>query len=172
MRVDSKITIELPNNFSAVILTKNQGLGKRFTKKQKNYFNFVNKTLTRTFFIQEGNSIGLLLIEINNKTFLVKHGTTKKTYIKRSQRDGFLNRYDFACTGRDTVNTAISQLNRIESGFIKKEQAAKSIKLLGKGYNRQLIKVAEKLNVSHQNNQGSYRRLFQNNIQIFRLTRL
>ena len=86
MRVDSKITIELPNNFSAVILTKNQGLGKRFTKKQKNYFNFVNKTLTRTFFIQKGNSIGLLLIEINNKTFLVKHGTTKKTYIKKKSK--------------------------------------------------------------------------------------
>lgn len=34
--------------------------------------------------------------------------------------DGFLNCYHFAYTGRDTANIAISQLNRIALGLIRK----------------------------------------------------
>ena len=39
---------------------------------------------------------------------------------KRKQRGGFLNRYDFANAGRDTVAQASKELERIGPGLIKK----------------------------------------------------
>ena len=39
----------------------------------------------------------------------------KRCYRKKQQTDGFLNRYNFAYTGRDTVN----QLGEIGPGIIK-----------------------------------------------------
>ena len=42
-----------------------------------------------------------------------KHPPQK--YRRRSQKDGFLNRYDFAYAGRDTVN----QVGKIAPGLIK-----------------------------------------------------
>ena len=38
---------------------------------------------------------------------------------KRKQKGGFLNRYDFAYAGRDTVNTAAKELERIGPRLIK-----------------------------------------------------
>ena len=35
------------------------------------------------------------------------------------QRGGFLNRYDFAYTGRDTINTAMKNVEKIASGLMK-----------------------------------------------------
>ena len=39
---------------------------------------------------------------------------------KRKQRGGFLNRYDFAYAGRDTVKQASKELQRIGPGLLKK----------------------------------------------------
>lgn len=39
---------------------------------------------------------------------------------RKKKIDGFLNCYHFAYTGRDTANIAISQLNRIALGLIRK----------------------------------------------------
>ena len=44
-----------------------------------------------------------------------KKRKSRRSYRKRKQRGGFLNRYDFAYAGRDTVN----QLGKIAPGVIK-----------------------------------------------------
>ena len=41
-------------------------------------------------------------------------------YRKKKQRGGFLNRYDFAYAGRDTVSQAGKELERIGPALIKK----------------------------------------------------
>ena len=41
-------------------------------------------------------------------------------YRKKKQRGSFLNRYDFAYAGRDTVSQAGKELERIGPGLIKK----------------------------------------------------
>ena len=38
---------------------------------------------------------------------------------RRCQGGGFLNRYDFAYAGRDTVNTAMKNVERIAPGLMK-----------------------------------------------------
>ena len=38
--------------------------------------------------------------------------------ISRRQKGGFLNRYDFACAGRDTVNQGIKDLDSITPKLI------------------------------------------------------
>ena len=40
-------------------------------------------------------------------------------YRRKRQRGGFLNRYDFAYAGRDTVNQASKQLNALAQDSIK-----------------------------------------------------
>ena len=42
-----------------------------------------------------------------------------RTRWRRRQRGGFLNRYDFACAGRDTVNTAMKNAERIAPELMK-----------------------------------------------------
>ena len=79
----------------------------------------------------------------------------KKTKPSGSQRGRFLNRYDFAYTGRDTTNTAISQLNRIPPGLITKirsqlDQIAdrrikQAIQQSGKEINRVALKIIKTL---------------------------
>ena len=83
----------------------------------------------KTLAVQKGQPIGFSLKKNNKKDFKIKHGATwqifrtlQKTWTlqKKKKIDGFLNCYHFAYTGRDTANIAISQLNRIALGLIRK----------------------------------------------------
>ena len=46
-----------------------------------------------------------------------RKSSSRQKYQKRTQRGGFLNRYDFAYAGRDTVN----QVGKIAPGLIKND---------------------------------------------------
>ena len=83
----------------------------------------------KTLAVQKGQPIGFSLKKNNKEDFKIKHGATwqifrtlQKTWTlqKKKKIDGFLNCYHFAYTGRDTANIAISQLNRIALGLIRK----------------------------------------------------
>ena len=60
-RIDSKTVIDFPENLSVFILTKNKKTKRKLTKKK----NLYEKTLklVKTFMIQNGQPIGVLLIK-------------------------------------------------------------------------------------------------------------
>ena len=83
----------------------------------------------KTLAVQKGQPISFLLKKNNKKDVKIKHGATwqifttlQKTWTlqKKKRIYGFLNCYHFAYSGRDTTNIAISQLNRIALGLIRK----------------------------------------------------
>ena len=61
----------------------------------------------------------------------------KKRKWKWKQKDGWLNRYDFAYAGRDTINTGVNAVNRIAPGFVK--EASREVDLVAEKIIRQFI---------------------------------
>ena len=56
-------------------------------------------------------------ISTSNMRRRQRKSSSRQKYQKRTQRGGFLNRYDFAYAGRDTVN----QVGKIAPGLIKND---------------------------------------------------
>ena len=88
-------------------------------KKRRLWVEILNKSYEENIEIKKNSVIGFIVIEPEN--LLHKHASTDKKkkrqtkYRKKRQTTsqkrkrqfgGFLNRYDFACAGRDTVNQA------------------------------------------------------------------
>ena len=63
---------------------------------------------------------------------------SRRKYRRRSQKGGFLNRYDFAYAGRDTVN----QVGKIAPGLIK--NASAEINNIGQERINQIIRQGGK----------------------------
>ena len=66
-----------------------------------------------------------------------KYGEYNRCRAKRQQRGGFLNRYDFAYTGRDTVNQALKNLNNTAPKLIN--QTSKEVDKIEEARIRQVI---------------------------------
>ena len=88
--------------------------------------------------------------------------------IKRQQKGGFLNRYDFAYTGRDTINQAFKNLNKTAPKLIS--QTSKEVDKIVEARKRQLINDGGQQIQKNctKNHTWSYGGHIQNTIQIAR----
>ena len=76
-RVDIKIIIDLLENFSAIVISKNHCSSKKINKEKGLFLNFIRVSFTKTCFVIKVASIGFILIENTNTNFEIKHGTSK-----------------------------------------------------------------------------------------------
>ena len=127
--IDTEISIKLPENSSAFLVTKfeDQEIIKIIgPAKKRLWITLLNESYLNNYQIKKGDEIGYLIIEpstikihyetkqkIIQKTkcpinYLPKNWSKKwEDYFQKKktrQTGGFLNRYDLAYTGRDTVN--------------------------------------------------------------------
>ena len=132
LSIDTELSIKLPENSTAFVATKFEGqeilkfIGPTFTKKRL-WITLLNESYLNKYQINKGDVIGYLVIEPENiktcyepkkkpsrqkkrcpNNYLPENWETQwKSYFgkKRTSRrqTGFLNRYDFAYTGRNIV---------------------------------------------------------------------
>ena len=137
--IDTGITINVPKKSIAYLTTKFKGQKIKEIdgpKKQRLWLTHLNKSYFEKYKINKGDIIGYLVIKPSNLKIkyekkppaktrkLPNHSLPKewsknwKAYWtkKKRQTGGFLNRYDFAYAGRDTVN----QVGKIARGIINK----------------------------------------------------
>ena len=67
-----------------------------------------------------------------------KYRIYNRSRIKRQHRGGFLNRYDFAYAGRDTVNQALKNLNNTAPKLIS--QTSKEVDKIAEARISQVVK--------------------------------
>ena len=127
--IDTEISIKLPENSSAYLVTKfeDQEIIKiNGPAKKRLWITLLNESYLNNYQIKKGDKIGYLIIEPSTVKI---HYETKQKIIQKTkcsinylpenwsknwkdyfqkkksrQAGGFLNRYDFAYAGRDTVN--------------------------------------------------------------------
>ena len=127
--IDTEISIKLPENSSAYLVTKfgDQEIIKiNGPAKKRLWITLLNESYLNNYQIKKGDKIGYLIIEPSTVKI---HYETKQKIIQKTkcsinylpenwsrnwkdyfqkkksrQTGGFLNRYDFAYAGRDTVN--------------------------------------------------------------------
>ena len=135
IKIDTNIILHLPKKARAFITSKFRGEEIYEVNKEKTrlWIEILNTSYTEDFEIKKKTSLGVLIIKSENLKFkyakkkrpkkakgLPKNWEqTWKSYWKKkkkSPKGGFLNRYDFGCTGRDTVN----QVGKIAPEIIKK----------------------------------------------------
>ena len=129
LSIDTELSINLPENLSAFLVTKfeDQEIKKIDGPiKKRLWITLLNESYLNNYKIKKGDDIGYLIIEpsdikiyyeakqkVNQKKKCPNNYTSKnwsniwKHYFKKKkscQTGGFLNRYDFAYTGRDVVN--------------------------------------------------------------------
>ena len=118
-KIDTELLVELPENYSAYLTIKfeNQNI-KEFIGpcKKSLWIEILNSSFLNKLNIKKGDLIGYLLFkpDKNGNVFYIKkkkkkkkkiyQNFLKKRNIKKKQLGGFLNWYDFAYAGRDTVN--------------------------------------------------------------------
>ena len=122
-RYDTKVTVIFPKDsrrhFTSKLKTdETEQISNNI---QRIWIGILNRSLTEEIAIKKDKPLGFFILDSKGR-INIKHATTEtkkkataKIYIKKRQGGGFLNRYDFAYTGRDTVN----QLGKIPPGIIK-----------------------------------------------------
>ena len=120
-KTDTEIIVLLPKNSPGFVTSKfrEEEIHEFNAKKRRLWVEILNKSYEENIEIKKNSAIGFIVIEPEN--LLHKHASTGKKkkrqtkYRKKRQTTsqkrkrqfgGFLNRYDFACAGRDTVNQA------------------------------------------------------------------
>ena len=96
--------------------------------------------ITKDFIIKKDKPIGYLLIQNGEKKYKIKKRRQSGGYYKiygKHQRGGFLNRCNFACAGRDTVNTAMNQLNTSVVKLI--QQTSNQVDQIAQGRIQQIL---------------------------------
>ena len=140
--IDTELTIELPENCTVFLATKFEGQDiQKFIGpcRKRLWLTILNQSYTEKYQINKGDLIGYLLLEPDNLNvhYIAKEKTscwqkmtkcpniispkigrsigktTSKKRGKRSQTGSFLNRYDFAYAGRDTVNQVVKSLQKL-----------------------------------------------------------
>ena len=133
--IDTEIIINLPQNSTAFLTTKFKGQKIKELKgplKKRLRITLLNESYFHKYIVEKGDIIGYLLWP-DSTISIQKYEKKKKHKIpanylsqtwdwknfwkkeRRRQTVGFLNSYDFAYTGRDTVN----QVGKIALNIIK-----------------------------------------------------
>ena len=156
--IDTEIITNLPQNSTAFLTTKFKDQKIKELKgqlKKRLRIRLLNESYFKKYIVEKRHIAGYLLSK-DSKISIQKYEKKKKNtrYLRttsrrlgtgrtfgrnRTQTGGFLNRYDFAYAGRDTVN----QLGKIASGIIK--NASGQIDEIAKKRIEQIIKQLETL---------------------------
>ena len=121
-RNNTEITIRLPKICYGYFTSKfrSDKIETITGNQQRIWIGILNRSLTDMMIIKKNKPFGFFVLEskgeVNIRHEMAKN--TKKTsvkYRKRTQSGGFLQRYDFAYAGRDTVN----QVGKTAPGTIK-----------------------------------------------------
>ena len=117
-------------------------------------------------------------LSVRNKNLkrLQKYLNKKGRRGRRKQRSGFLNRYDFACAGSDTVNKAMKGLDTLALKLINQDSkeidktAEATIRQVINSSKQQIQKIQKFKNskICTTNYLRSYRRRLQNSIETIR----
>ena len=139
--IDTEIIINLPQSSMAFLTTKFKGqkiIELKGPPRKRLRIRLLNESYFNKYIVEKGDIVGYLLSR-NSKILIQKYEKKKYTrYLRttsqrrgtfgrnerRRQTGGFLNRYDFAYAGRDTVN----QLGKIAPGVIKVDKLTRSRK--------------------------------------------
>ena len=161
--IDTEIIINLPQSSTAFLTTKFKGqkiIELKGPPRKRLRIRLLNESYFNKYIVEKGDIIGYLLSR-NSKILIQKYEKKKYTrYLRttsqrrgtgrtfgrnerRRQTGGFLNRYDFAYAGRDTVN----QLGKIAPGVFK--IASGQIDEIAKKRIEQINKEGQRLNVLH-----------------------
>ena len=128
MKLDTEIVVFLPKNSKGFVTSMFRGdeINEICGEKQHLWIEILNKSFEETVKIKKKNQpLGFLVVQTEHLKFKYETGKKKKkvnqknlsTYKPKTKEPtwSFLNRYDFAYAGRDTVNQAA----KVVSGVIK-----------------------------------------------------
>ena len=118
MKIDTEMVVFLPKNSKGLVTSIFQWekINEICGQKQRLWIVIINKSFKETVEIKKDQPLGFLVIQPEHLKF--KYDTeerreqTKRIFQRTNQKwkkqpGGFLNHYDFACAGRDTVNQAV-----------------------------------------------------------------
>ena len=124
-KIDTEIIVLLPKDSQGFITSifRENKINEFSSNQQRLRVEILNKSYKETLKLKNNNPLGFIVIEPEH--LKSKHEMTEKktpyyrkrrnTNRKRKRQCGFLNRYDFAYAGRDTVNQAA----KVAPGVIK-----------------------------------------------------
>ena len=126
-KIDTKVTAFLPNNSRGYITSKlkTDEINELFYGKHRLGLEILNKSFEDNIEIKKEQPIGFFVAEPENLKFQhvpCKTKAKKKSYTLKNKRQTgrFLNHYDFAYAGRDTINQAAKVAPRIIKGATNK----------------------------------------------------
>ena len=128
MKIDTEVTVFLPQNSKGFLTSifRMDKINELFHGKHFLWVEILNKYFVDLVEIKRNQPLGFFVIEPENLKFLHeapnkrRRDQTKRKYRRTGRKRkretvGFLNRYDFAYAGRDTVN----QVSKVAPGVIK-----------------------------------------------------